>query len=187
MKAMKYFAKIVLTSVALFSFNTSTAYALPDMNIRDVIEWSNNHPFLRPITLIDKVEPDQAEYGVYGLLGGAEFSLEVYLYDNSHIVETMSIDYRVTHRGGNQRLRFARDNSDGLELINRIYGSSITADFIDSRYILRLDDEIGYSYHFYQGRRFAYIVWTNDESTHQLQIMPFSLLEERINDVRSFL
>jgi hypothetical protein len=175
MKIYQYLISIAFTPATIMGIVTS-ANALPGQNINNVIQWSEAHSFLPKLTPVKRLEDGYPNYSSDRNLNGGSLSFNVYTHSRN-IVTSETIDYR-TYQGGNQNLEFAKNNSSGLRLVRQIYGSSITKDFQDSKYITQLPLD-GYL-RFYKGRKFAYQVWTA-KSSHQFTVIPVSNLQETIN------
>jgi hypothetical protein len=176
MKIYNIVTTITVTATLLIGISNS-ANALPSQEINSVIQWSNKHAFLPKLTSVKKLEDGYPDYSSNLNFQGGFLSFDVYKNKNN-IVTSETIDYR-TYQGGDKNLRFAKNNQNGLRLVEKVYGSSVTQDFKNSKYVTQLASD-GYL-RFYRGQKFAYQVWST-KSAHQFTVIPVSKLQEKINN-----
>lgn len=155
---------------------TLPAYALPGQNIRAVINWSENNPIISKLTYsstqYEKGEPD---YYSKVDFPGQQSTLTFNVWVNCNgIITSENIDYRSQDK--NNALEFKKDNSNGIRLIQQIYGQSIAEEFRTSEYVTRINES-----QFYKGRRFGYQTWNDsNDGIYHFTIIPLKDLETNI-------
>jgi hypothetical protein len=177
-------AGIVTPSMAQNNPNSSTESTqlaannlsgLPGQTVEQVIAWSKSHNFLPPLQPVQKLEEHYPDYQSIIKLGQKQgqsasyISFEVFVNSNK-IVESQTIDYRDYSRI-RPSLSFTQKDSEGLKLIQRIYGEQIKKDFITSKQVERGKSNLSNNskINIYQGKLFIYQTF-NDPTFSQFSI-----------------
>lgn len=167
--------------IALLSV-TTPVNALPGQNLSDVIEWTNNNsllPRLQPVPV--KYEEGYPDYTSETNLGTATLILNVWI-DSEGVVEEETLDYRNSQNSASDNLEFLRDNTGGIALLEKTYGSEIVRDFQAARYVVEL--ELAGKLRFYQGEKYAYETWASGGASNQFTVLPRHVLGERVRNWR---
>ena len=142
------------------------ATALPDMNVSQSNNWSRNIPAIESLKRVKKVAPSQSEYSSRLILSGGTSTgiteLHIYLFEdnNNSLVETETLDYRVSCSKNPCRgkIRFEKsDKTDGKSWIQEVWGEKILDDFLKSQ-LSHEETQIG-TYRWYQGTIYNYETW----------------------------
>ncbi|NJP12163.1 MAG: hypothetical protein HC866_24095 [Leptolyngbyaceae cyanobacterium RU_5_1] len=123
----------------------TSAHALPGQTIETVRKWAENSAILPVLVYNRDVDAYTGLRSVPG--GNLALLVKVRPEDNTSVEEQL---VTIMNTPG---LAFARNNAQGLEMIERMYNSQVTDDFRGSKYV----GQIG-NYDFYQGGKFVYIV-----------------------------
>lgn len=148
------------------------ASGLPGQPIDQVLRWANNHSFLQPLQSVEKLESGYPDYQSVTNLGqqpnqsASYIAFEVYV-NSDQIVTSQTIDYRDDSQI-HQPLAFTQQDSEGLQLIQTVYGEEIKEDFVRSRHI-RDEGNGNMQISVFASDRFTYKTW-NDGSASQFSI-----------------
>lgn len=74
------------------------------------------------------------------------------------------------------KLAFARNDAEGLKLLERMYNSQIATDFRTSKYVAQIGEA-----DFYQGKQFVYITYNQPtQGTWRFSVLPLDALQTAI-------
>ncbi|MBD2132398.1 hypothetical protein H6F47_08120 [Sphaerospermopsis sp. FACHB-1094] len=127
MKPKNYLALTFSLSLAVLNCEILPAYALPGQNIKTVIKWSRNHAKITPLTSVKKLEEGYPDYSSKTSFKKYSVSFDVWINSKGIVTEQM-IDAR-NHENNRINLEFTKNNNNGLQLINMIYGQTIVNDY----------------------------------------------------------
>lgn len=179
------------------------ASALPGQLVGDVLLWSRGHALISPLGFAIKLQSDEPDLNSVSKCKGAQLGFSVW----AEVVSQPWCDQRgcltapgakvrqelLDYRHSRDDLKFERDNSAGLDLIQQVYGPSIATDFQTSKFVYRGDR--GYPLHFYQGKRYGYTSTSYvsgrsqedpKEYVTQLKLVPLTLLNREIQGQKLF-
>ncbi len=151
-KKLKRTYKLAITLLALTCHFTAPAYALPGENIKSVLRWAQKRSFVPKGNEDNKTDFYSGETN----FEKGQLFYKVSFLPSDGIVTEESVKYR----NSDQDLNFTRTGSDGLRLLQKIYGKKVAQDFRDSDYITRVG-----SSEFYRGLKFGYITSSNQGFT----------------------
>ncbi|MBD2054482.1 hypothetical protein H6F88_00260 [Oculatella sp. FACHB-28] len=149
---------------------------VPGQPIGQVIQWANNHSFLPPLQPVEQLEEDYPGYQSVVNLGqrpgqsAAYITFEVFTDTNGYVT-SQTIDYR-DPSSIRRPLMFTQTDSEGLQLIETIYGEQIKDDFVRSIRSENADsnESSSFTVNHYSGELFDYQTW-NDGSSAQFTVV----------------
>jgi hypothetical protein len=153
-----------------------TLSGLPGQTIEQVRQWASKHSFLPPLQSVEKLEqgyPDYTSVINFGQKAGLSASYIAFkvFTDSNGIVTCQTIDYR-DYSSIRRPLAFTTSHSQGLQLIQTIYGKQIKNDFMQSKFLKHKD--VGGSnqpkVNVYVGKLFVYQTWNSKDSSAQFSI-----------------
>lgn len=178
-KLVKFYLFTFSFSLAFLNNLLSPAYALPGQNRKTVIQWSQNHSKIPLLTSVNKLEEGYPDYSSRTSFSFKKYSVHMSVWVNSQdVVTEETIDAR-NDQNNRVNLEFTKNNNDGLQLINIIYGQTIVNDYQNAKYVDMVN--MGGLIKFYKGNKYAYQVW-RDGNSHQFTIIPLKDLVSRINN-----
>ncbi|WP_341530162.1 hypothetical protein WKK05_13210 [Nostoc sp. UHCC 0302] len=153
-----------------------TLSGLPGQTIEQVRQWASKHSFLLPLQSVEKLEQGYPNYksvinlGQKAGLSASYIAFEVFT-DSNGIVTSQTIDYR-DYSSIRRPLAFTPSHSQGLQLIQTIYGEQIKNDFIQSKFLKHKDvtGSNGLKVNVYVGKLFVYETWNSKDSSAQFSI-----------------
>ncbi len=155
-----------LCSMALLPSATS-ANALPGQKLTTIRQWSSESLLLPPNLVYN---PEYAAYTGMRTIEGGLLALYVKIRPQDNI----SVWEQVVTQVNAPNLSFARNDREGLTLIERIYSAEIAEDFRTSKYVARIGET-----KFYQGSQFAYTV-LEQSGIRRFSVIPVSNLKQAI-------
>ncbi|UBF30684.1 hypothetical protein K9N68_36595 (plasmid) [Kovacikia minuta CCNUW1] len=156
----------LLSGVALL-MGVAPAHALPGQNLKTVRQWAKES-FVLPPALIYNPQYD-AYTGIRTIDGGL-----LALYVKVRPQDQVSVREQIVTQLDKPKLSFARNDAEGLKLIERIYTPEIADDFRNSKYVAQIGQT-----DFYQGKRFVYTT-LQQQGIRRFSIMPLSELNQSI-------
>ncbi|MBD3885477.1 hypothetical protein IFO70_27520 [Phormidium tenue FACHB-886] len=149
---------------------------VPGQPIGQVMQWVNNHSFLPPLQPVEQLEEGYPDYQSVVSLGQRPGQSASYITfdiftDTNGYVTSQTIDYRDPSRI-RRPLAFTQTDSEGLQLIQTIYGEQIKNDFVRSICSENTDSNESSSFivNHYSGELFDYQTW-NDGSSAQFTVV----------------
>jgi hypothetical protein len=163
---LKHSHAFILGSVASL-MSVAPAHALPGQNLKTIRQWSKES-FVLPPALV--YNPQYDAYTGIRTIDGGLLALYVKVRPQDHV----SVREQIVTQLGAPKLSFARNDAEGLKLIERIYTPAIADDFRTSKYVAQIGKT-----DFYQGKKFVYTT-LQQQGIRRFNVMPLSELNQTI-------
>jgi len=156
----------ILSGIALL-MGVAPAHALPGQNLKTVRQWAKES-FVLPPALVYNPQYD-AYTGIRTIDGGL-----LALYVKVRPQDQVSVREQIVTQLNAPKLSFARNDAEGLKLIERLYTPAIADDFRNSKYVAQIGQT-----DFYQGKKFVYTT-LQQQGIRRFSVMPLSELKQAI-------
>lgn len=163
---IRFSCNLALSTVALL-LGMTPAYALPGQNLTTIRQWAKES-FVLPPNLV--YNPKYDAYTGIRTVGSGLLALYVKVRPQDNV----SVREQIVTQINAPDLRFARNDAEGLKLVERIYSPEIAKDFQASKFVAQIGDT-----DFYQGKKFAYTT-LEQKGIRRFSVIPVSDLKQAI-------